>query len=254
MIYGNGIGPITKNRHKKQLFKNLKNVDRITIRDNASYEFLIENGLDPERITLTADEAYNYDISGQFDLPNDLVLPHNKKILLINLRCYSGLAKDISSDIADALKTVVTENDLYPVLLPVQFSQDFPLLKKVSDRLDTPHHIFNHQLSEQQIIALIQKCDCMLTERLHPIIFAARMLKPFVCIIYDPKVSATANKFNMQHYAIDLNEINADKLKSLLITMLQNSQEIPKSLAPIAQQQHESAMLNSTIAGQLLYE
>ena len=138
--------------------------------------------------------------------------------------------------------------------MPVQFSQDFPLLNKVSSQLNTPHHIFDNQLNEEQIIALIQKCDYMLTERLHPIIFAGRMQKPFVCIVYDPKVSVTANKFKMQHYAINLNEIDANCLKDRLTLMLQNSQKISESLAPIAKQQRESALLNSNIAGRLLHE
>ncbi len=254
MIYGNGIGPIIKKRHQRQLLKILKKVDRITIRDNVSYNYLLKNGLGTDSITLTADEAYNYDITGTFELPNNITFPADKKILLINLRTYTSYAKDISSDIAAAVKQAALKHDLFPVLLPVQFTQDYPLLQKVSAQLDISHHIFTHQLSEQQIIALIQKCDCVLTERLHPVVFAARMQKPFVCIVYDPKVSATAHKFNMHRYALDLTEIDATKLYDTLTEMLQHQSEITETLAPIARQQYESACLNSQIAGQLLSE
>lgn len=252
MIYGNGIGPIVKKRHQYNLLKTLDKVDQITIRDSISYNYLLENGLSAEKITLTADEAYNYNITKDFKLPDDFTAPSDKKILLVNLRNYAIFSKDISLDIAIALKQAATENNLFPVLLPVQFSQDYPLLQKVSAQLDIAHHIFTHQLNEQEIIALIDKCDCLLTERLHPIIFATRMQKPFVCIVYDPKVSATAHKFKMDRYALDLTQINATTLYDALTQMLQHRDEIVKNLTPIACKEQKLSCINSQIAGQLL--
>jgi len=254
MIYANGIGPIHKKIHQEQLCRVLRKTDKITIRDNASYDYLVENNIDQEKIALTADEAYNYDITEDIKLPNDVAFPTEKKILLVNLRSNANYSKNISADIASALNQIVPQNNLYPVLMPIQFSQDYPLLQKVSDLLDVPHHIFKNQLSTQEIISLIKQCEFVLTERLHPMIFAARMQKPFVFIAYDPKVRATAVKFTMDNYGLDLTEIETTKLKNCLIGMLQNADDIKSALAPIAKQQHESARLNSRIAGQLLNE
>lgn len=253
MIYANGIGPIIKKEHKKQLKQILKKVDCITIRDSISHQFLLELGIDESKIKLTADEAYNYDISASFELP-DIALPEDRKIFLVNLRTYNSFSKDISTDIAAAINQAASEHSLYPVLMPVQFSQDQPLLQKVSEKLSVEHHLFDKALTEQQIIALIERCDYILTERLHPIIFAARMQKPFISIVYDPKVIATAQKFGMQDYALDLTEIEAPLLCDKISKLIIHQNEIAASLKPIAEQQHQIAKENSQIAGQLLRE
>ncbi len=253
MIYANGIGPIVKKVHQKWTLKALEKANRITIRDNISHQYLTDLGLRNQNIQLTADETYNYDISEKFALP-EIALPHDQKIFLVNLRTYNSFSKDISTDIAEAVNQIATKYEMFPVLMPVQFSQDYPLLKKVSEKLSVEHHIFDQKLTKEQIIALIDRCDCILTERLHPIIFAARMQKPFVSIVYDPKVIATAQKFGMQEYALDLTEINAQRLCSKMEQLLQHQNEISAALAPIAEQQHQIAQINAQTAAQLLGE
>ena len=253
MIYANGIGPITKKHHQKQTLKILEKVEHITIRDDISHQYLIDLGFSNPNLKLTSDEAYNYNISADITLPN-IDFPENKKVLLVNLRSYNNFTKDITSDVAAAVSQVAAEHSLYPILMPVQFSQDYPLLKKVSEKLTVEHHIFDQILTVEQVIALIKRCDFILTERLHPIIFAARMQKPFISIVYDPKVIATAQKFNMQEYAVDLADIDAQTLSIKISQLLQHQEEISASLAPIAERQHLIAKENSKIAAQLLGE
>lgn len=253
MIYANGIGPLTQSHHQKQVTRLLKRLDRITIRDTISYQYLLDNGFTPDEVQLTADEAYSYNYQESAPLPSDL--PRiDQKILLINLRSYSGYPKDISADVAQAVEKICRNNDLFPVLMPVQFDQDYTILRNVSKKLSIDHHLFKKRLNEKQIIAVIEHCDYLLTERLHPLVFAARMQKPFTCIVYDPKVDASAKRFRMDAYALPINKITPHLLGETLQNMIENASEIRQTVAPIAEQLYTAARCNSKIAGELLGE
>ncbi len=253
MIYGNGIGPICKKKHRKNTIKVLQKVNRITIRDNESYQYLLQNGLDKDKLELTADETFNF---YDFDLTQSAPLPdtNGKKILLINLRPYINAPKDITKDVATAVEKIARQNDLYPVLLPIQFTQDYALLKRVSEMLTVEHHLFDRQVQQQDIISLINSCHILLTERLHPIVFAARLQKPFVSIVYDPKVRVTAQIFKMENYALSLTEMSSERIIELMNQLLKEYSSIQSLLLPIAKEQQVSAVRNSEIAADLLHE
>ncbi len=249
MIYANGIGPITRQVHQKQVNHLLHKLDRITIRDTLSYQYLLENGFTEQEISLTADEAYNFSFTAS---PSPVIRATGKKVLLVNLRTCSGNSKDISVDVAAAINATCKQHDLFPVLLPVQFTQDYTLLDKVSKLLNVEHHIFNTPLDIPTIISAIAESDYILTERLHPIVFAARLNKPFACIVYDPKVAATAKRFNMQDYALNLNELSQERLSDILEQLICKSEDICHNLIPATQQLEAASKQNSIIAGQLL--
>ncbi len=253
MIYANGIGPLIKLRHQKQVIRILKRLDRITIRDVLSYQYLLDNGFSSDQIQLTADEAYNYDYQNDIPIPVDLPFTE-RKILLINLRSHGGSSKDISADVAKAVEIICKRHTLFPILMPVQFNQDYALLRKVSKRLKIKHHLFQQELQTDQIISLIRHCDFVLTERLHPIVFAAQMQKPFTCIVYDPKVDACAKQFHMEKYALPIRSVTAALLEETMDNMIDNAATICNTIAPVAQQLYEAARSNSEIAGQLLGE
>ena len=138
--------------------------------------------------------------------------------------------------------------------MPVQFDQDILPLKKVSDLLTVEHHLFDNRLIESEIIAAIQKCDYLLTERLHPLVFALRMQKPSACIIYDPKVAATADRFKINDYALQLKDLSTQKIETTLTTLIENDSTISAAVKPIAEAMYVASSHNSKIAGELLGE
>ena len=253
MIYANGIGPVLVPRHQKQVNKVLSRLDRITIRDSISYKDLLKNGFSKETVLLTADEAFCYNYNVESRLPAEFPAT-DKKILLVNLRPYARYPGDISGDVAEALDRVATEYDLYPVLLPVQFDQDEPILQKVSRQMNVPHHIFSKRLTEDEIIACIRRCDYLLTERLHPMVFAARMKKPVAGVVYDPKVAATADSLSISEYTVNLQDISTESIYQIVCRIIQNASEISQSLGPAADKMYQAAQQNSAIAGELLGE
>ena len=253
MIYANGIGPIIQPTHQKRVNKILRQMDKITIRDTISYDYLLKHGFTEQDILLTADEAYSYDYNKNSSLPTDY--PNtNKSIILINLRPCNNHPADFCSNIASALNNICKKYDLFPILMPVQFGQDILPLKKVSDLLTVEHHLFNNRLIESEIIAAIQKCDYLLTERLHPLVFALRMQKPSACIIYDPKVAATADRFKINDYALQLKDLSTQKIETILTDLIENKATISTAVKPIAEAMYVASSHNSKTAGKLLGE
>lgn len=253
MIYANGIGPIIQPRHQKQVNRMLRKMDRITIRDTISYQYLMENGFSQEEVLLTADEAYCYDYKEGASLPATYPVT-DKKVILINLRPCSNHPANIYAAIATALNNICKKYDLYPVLMPVQYEQDVLSLQKVSQLLRVEHHLFEKRLNENEILACIEHCTYLMTERLHPMVFAARMQKPTVCVVYDPKVAATATRFAMDDYALQFKGLNTETVEAVLEKMLTNQANIRHALGPIAQQMFAASRRNSEIAGELLGE
>lgn len=249
MIYSNGIGPISKKAHQRQLSELLPKIDRITIRDKKSYEYLQSIGV--TNVILTADEAYNYQ-SVQNISSVGVEIPKGKKVLLINLRTTAAHSKNSYAQIAAAIDTITQKYDLYPLLVPAQYEQDIVPLKAVSDHLKCSHHLFDKPLSNAQIINLIQNCDYMLAERLHPIIFAAKMKKPFTCIVYDPKIQAVAEQFKMSDFSIKAESIESDALADKLQQMIEQEDDIRSLLSPMIAELTNAAQRNSEIAGELL--
>ncbi len=253
MIYANGIGPILLPVHQRQVNKVLHNTDRITIRDTLSHQYLLEQGFTEQEILLTADEAYCYDYKKNTTRPAAYPIT-GEKILLINLRPCHRYPTDVAQPMATALNNICKKHGLYPVLLPVQFDQDYPLLEKLSKQLKVEHHLFDQRLNETEIIGCLQHCDYLLTERLHPMVFAARMQKPTACLVYDPKVSATAERFGMKQYALPLTDLSSKQIEQVLNDLMTHAEEIAGAFGPIAEQMYASARRNSEIAGELLGE
>ena len=251
MLYGNGFGPVIKKRNKENALKILAEVDRITVRDNRSYLYLTQHGID--HTELTADEAYNYTPCSVKSV-SEVRIPEDKKILLINLRTAVGMDNSMFSPISQAINAVSRRYDLYPVLMPAQFEQDFVPLSTISKQLDVPHHLFTRALDTDEIISMIDSCDYLLAERLHPIIFAAYKSKPFVCIEYDPKIRALAVQYDAEEYVLSPENMQTDHIIALLENMIQNGDILALRHRPIAEDLSEKALRNSRVAAELLQQ
>ena len=253
MLYANGIGPVTKRRHRKAIFHLLHKVTCITLRDKASYDFLLQNGFSNKEIHLTADETYNCDYTNVLSQPLKDELP-GQPILLINLRTYGKEPPHLVDELGKAINDFCTEKNFYPVLMPVQFAQDLDILCRLSQCLSVAHKLFTRQLSDQKIIQLIDRCDILLTERLHPIIFAARMKKPFAAVAYDPKVSNAAEQLGMSQYAVALSEVDSVTVRSLLFDLEKNQSALAETLQAQSLALQQRALINSQLAARILGE
>ena len=221
MMYGCGIGPLQSPRNRKQAGKTIdRNVDVITLRDQASQEELASIGVRRPRIVLAADPAVT--------LPAD------------------------PPQAAEALLEQAYERyGLLPVFISIESKLDHAAAGQVVSRLQkAPAAILPACKRSELSIALFSRMDIALSMRLHALIFAAARGVPLVGVVYDPKVSAFLDSVDQDLY-IPLDQLAAPSLCALLDSAAQRRQD-RAALEEKTARLVELERGNSTLAAELL--
>lgn len=221
MMYGCGIGPIQDPGNRKRTGASInKNVDLITLRDQASRQELEDLGVTRPRIVLAADPAVSLPpapteeaeaILEQAGLhPNE-----DERYLGITVRPWPSF-EDKLSIFAQAIDYAYETLGLHPVFIPIESRQDAAAAQQVSALLKkAPAVILPPCASSELAIALSARMDVALSMRLHALIFAAARGVPLVGVVYDPKVSAFLDCMEQDLY-VHLDQLTADGLCKLL--------------------------------------
>ncbi|MGE4588602.1 MAG: polysaccharide pyruvyl transferase CsaB [Acidaminococcaceae bacterium] len=192
MLYAQGIGPI-KSSVARSLTKYVcRKVDLITVRDDGSYEELLEMGLPSERILVTADAVFslfadNKNIGRQILRKNGL--KEEKPIIGIAIRYWTGEQRFMQV-FADAALKLRKQYNAYIVFVPLQFPSDTKIAQDVAllmeDKTDTI--ILKEGYTTEEYVSLISNLDLLIGMRLHALVFSALAGIPFLAVSYDPKV------------------------------------------------------------------
>ncbi len=192
MLYAQGIGPINSSV-ARILTKNVcRKADLITVRDDGSYDELLEMGLPSDRILVTADAVFSLladrrDIGRQILLENGL--EGDKPIIGIAVRHWTGEQRfmQVFADAAFKLRKLY---NAYIVFVPLQFPADTNIAQEIAllmpDRTDTI--ILKEGYTTEEYVSLISNLDFLIGMRLHALVFSALAGVPFLAVSYDPKV------------------------------------------------------------------
>ena len=212
MLYGCGVGPISKEKNRRRTAKVLNGcADVICVRDRYSLDFLKEMGVTEPRIHLTADPALL--ISAED--PNYLHLcglDPQASYALFSLRPWEGYREE---DLVQAAEYVYRTHGLTPVLYCMEPGRDLAVAKSLSAKLSCPYKILEAGENGAQIICLVKRMSLVVSMRLHTLIFAAGQGVPLVGLVYDPKVSGFLDDLGQKRY-LSLSETGGDKLLRLM--------------------------------------
>ncbi len=135
MLYGCGIGPISKERNRRRTARILNScADAICVRDHYSLAFLKELGVTKPRIQLTADPALLVDAE-DFNYLHSCGLDPHAKYALFSLRPWEGYREE---DMIIAAEYVYNTHGLIPVLYCMEPGRDLPVAKSLSTKLTCP--------------------------------------------------------------------------------------------------------------------
>ncbi len=222
MLYSNGVGPISREYHKKRTVTLLNRVQKIMVRDSQSLDYLRAIGVTNENIALAADETFTLDSTA---LGGTYPLERTKKYLGINLR-FLNMSDEFLSEFAGFVDTVSKKYSLTPLLVPVHYEQDIPALKRLSVRLGTEHIFITQKLSHEKTLSIISQCDVSVLERLHAIIFSGIFGVPFMAVDYDPKVLSLCRELSIDNYALSLKSFSADAAIKCFDDLMQNKDSV----------------------------
>lgn len=193
-IYSQGIGPINGKLNRGLTAMTLRKADGIAVRDDTSKELLIEIGLSPDRIIVTADPVLRIkraDLSvGRTILEQEGFLkdPARRTIgwAIRERKIDSGFVEEIIRSIQE----LQSRYDAQIVLIPFHFSEDMAVLNEIEARLGDAVFCIRHKYLTEEMLSIIGNMDVLVGVRLHSLIHAAIMNVPMIAISYDPKVNS----------------------------------------------------------------
>ncbi len=218
-MYGCGIGPVTRENHRKLAAKVLnRNVDVITLREPDSQEELRSMGVDRPEIRLTADPALT--LSPAAEEKTDSVLhragiPPRGRYLCFALRPWPGFQEKAPVFAAGA-RYAWERYGLTPVFTAVEKGQDPAAAREAAKYLgDVPHHFLDDAGAAGTIIGALSRMEAVVSMRLHALIFAAGRGIPLAGVVYDPKVSAFLRYIGQENFT-DLDALTEENLKAMI--------------------------------------
>ena len=256
MMYGCGIGPIHSPGNRKRAGKVInKNVDVITLRDQASWQELEELGVTRPKIALAADPAVTLPPAPPEEAETILeragLRPREGQHYLgVTVRPWPGFEDKLSA-FAQAIDYACEKYGMIPVFIPIEGRQDIAAAKQVAALLQkAPAAVLPPCPSSELAIALFARMDVALSMRLHALIFAAARGVPLVGVVYDPKVSAFLDCVDQDLY-VHLDRLTARGLCGLLDAAVDRIQDRAALEAKTARLV-ELEQVNRTLAAQLL--
>lgn len=218
ILYGCGIGPISRPRNRRRTGKTLDRcAEVISVRDRYSEETLGELGVTKPEIRLTADPALLLD-PPDTDLLRGYLrrsgLEEGKSYAMFTLRPWRGFDAHIA-DFAQAAQYAYEKHGLIPLLYAMEPQRDDAAARAVAARLQCPHLVLSAGTDGTEVVALIRRMSLVVSMRLHTLIFASGQAIPMVGVVYDPKVSGFLDYLGQKRY-LPLEDAAAPSLCALM--------------------------------------
>lgn len=218
MLYGCGVGPISRGKNRKRTAATLNRyAHKISVRDEYSLDFLKELQVTKPEISLTADPALLMDapVGGpmQTYLRSSGIAPE-KRYIMFALRPWEGFREKIQ-DFAAACNYAYETYGLTPLLYAMEPRRDEAANAAVAEKLRCPFVQLSAGRDGRQALALVKQMEAVVSMRLHSLIFAAGQGVPVVGVVYDPKVSGFLDYLGQKLY-LPLEDVTAEDLKTLI--------------------------------------
>ena len=212
-----GVGPINTRLGLLLAGLILRQATFVSVRDQKSYETCRQLGIDQSRLELTPDAVFANQ-PGRFvheSTPlSESVTERNRIKIALNLNYNienSANWQLFLERLALSLREVHKRQPIMIHALPMQAGfkahTDFEVLESFQAQIgDEIEMVLHHPTTAMDVGRIILNCDLVVAERLHSLVIAAILQKPFVALIYDVKVQQLIEFLGMAHYAIDINQ------------------------------------------------
>ena len=253
MLYGNGIGPITKPFNKKLAAKVLNMTDLITLRDEDSLNLLKEMNVVKPKILLTADPALGLDnISGEKGMAilKDLGLKDGERFFCLSVRKWKNMGASLDAFVK-ICEVAYDKFGLKAVIIPMQYHKDIAISKEIASKANCPTVVIDKGLNADEILSVLNQCEACVAVRLHMLIFAALAGKAVLGVNYDPKVLSFV-KFAKYPDCIMSEDLQNGNYMKKTVAFFENYNQISKSLALKLPDFKKKAKDNAVMAVELI--
>lgn len=269
LIYSQSIGPFNSKMSKKLAYYVLRKVDKITIREKLSKNFLEDiNILNP---IVVSDSAFVMGAKEEEIKEDEAIIQINKNYLNVGVTVrqwvfpgkentdyyYNKYIKSVS----DAIEFLINEKNAIVYLVP-QVTGPTPIeddrisnshiLSFLSDHAKKSVVILEKDYSPQELKAIYSKFDMFIGTRMHSNIFSLSSKVPTVAISYEPKTTGIMEKLGLSDYVININDITSEDLKDKVLQCIHNEEDYRRALKKIIPKIVNEAEKPAYIASQLI--
>ncbi len=218
MMYGCGIGPVTRAFNRKLARRVIdRNVTAITLREDSSLEELRILGVTRPEMRLAADPTLALSPADSDAVDSALVsegIPPDGNYICFALRRWPGFDRKCA-EFGRAAVYAYEKYGLVPVFLPIEQQHDLEPGKAAASYTDCPHYIIKRPNQPRVVMGLMTRMSVVVSMRLHALVFAARCGTPLIGAVYDCKVSAFL-RYIGQHLYEEFADITFESLCDLI--------------------------------------
>ena len=216
IMYGCGIGPVTRERNRKiARFIIDRFADTVTLREDDSLRELRAFGVERPRVLVASDPALTLESAPDAEVDACMLSlgldPHGKYICIVP-RKWPGFGEKAAA-FAECADEIYEKHGLETVFLSIDHKNDALAAELIARHMSAPAHIIGDVLPVHLTIGVLARMRAVVSMRLHGLIFAASQGVPLVGVSYDPKVRAFLHYIG-QNSCIDLAELGRERLIS----------------------------------------
>ena len=238
-MYGCGIGPVTRDSHRRLAAKILNRyVDVITLREPDSLAELRAMGVTEPEILLTADPALTLSKAPEDEIDSVLLragIPPHGKYICFALRRWKGF-EEKAPLFGAAAEYAYRTYDLTPVFAAVEKHLDPGAGQMAARGLSVPHYFLDDAGGAGTIIGALSRMELVVSMRLHALIFSAGQGIPLAGVVYDPKVSAFL-RYIGQELFVDLQDLTEADLRHMIDRCVAQARDPGTQAAAVARLQ-----------------
>jgi len=259
MLYGNGIGPLSKARNFEKARRALNVCDYISLRDPASLEYIKTIGVENPNVAVSIDPVFSLEVE------EGLPLGEMSKIFTatdgeerlcryfaVSLRQWQHNEPAFVEKIAEAINYAADKYALTPILIPMQM-MDVVILKETAKRLNGKNILLSKVYDYKTIMAIIAKAEFAMCMRLHTLIYAASVGLPIIGLVYDPKVANFISYMN-EKTQVDTSNLDLSALKNMIDTIMQDPAAAKEKIAAERERLKKLSGQDAKVAIRLLSE
>ncbi len=199
-VFAQGLGPVRRHLNVALTRRVFERCDAITVRDEASAQWLRSIGVRRPEIAVAADMAFLLEPAPRGRVEEALQqagVCRDQPLIGLSVRPWG---EDLAylDHLADGVARFARGVHAQVVLLPMQPAQDVPVAARLADRFDPPAVVVSPDRPPSETLAVVGRLDLLVGMRLHALIFAACQGVPLVGLSYDPKVNALFGQLNLE--------------------------------------------------------
>lgn len=228
MVYGNGIGPITKKHNISRAKKALSICDYISLREPESLEEVKRLGvnLDKVSVKLSVDPVFTIEVETGKDMKkvfDNENIDVSKAYFAVSCRTWRYNDVNFTTKMAKIIDEKSIKYNLIPIYVPMH-PNDYSILKEIISKSDVEHVLLSKVYDVGQLMSIISITKFTMSMRLHTLIYAVSTGVPIIGLVYDPKVKFFVKYANEETY-VDTSDLDEHALGNM-IDYIQNNYHI----------------------------